>query len=206
MQVTSTLNAEDARHLDKQLRPRSQTSLFVWIALVGALYSVQSYLHFCRFLGVSPFNIPMFVARWQTFSRWPFFATVVQRELRVFAIAFVFFIAIMAGSYLFQQSRVVKILTAHALETTTRLESEKIELENVAAEMKWKWNAMKEIRSDEHGFYFFFTAHNAHMIPRRAFATQDEANAFLQLADRYHNAAKHPPQETPNDNGASTRI
>ena len=197
MQVTYTLNADDARHLDKQLRPRAQFGLFVWIALVGALYSVQSYLHFCRFLNVSPFNVPMFIARWQTFSRWPFFATVVQRELRVFAIAFVFFIVIMGASYLFQQSRVVKILTANALETTTRLEPETLQLENAAAEMKWKWKALKEIRSDEHGFYFFFSTHNAHAIPRRVFATQGEANTFLQLADRYHNAAKNPPQETP---------
>lgn len=206
MQVIYTLNADDAKHLDKQLRPRAQLSLFVWIFLVGALYSVQSYLHFCRFLSVSPFNIPMFVARWQTFARWPFFATVVQREMRVFALAFIFFILIMGGSYLFQQSRVVKILTANVLETTARLEPETLQFDNTAAEVKWKWKALKEIRSDDHGFYFFFSAYAAHMIPRRAFSTPAAANAFLQLADRYHNAAKHPPQETPNDSGASNLI
>ena len=48
------------------------------------------------------------------------------------------------------------------------------------------WKGIYQIKDDRDYIYVFITHNNAHVIPKRAFSTQEEASRFLQEAKRLH--------------------
>ena len=58
------------------------------------------------------------------------------------------------------------------------------------------WHAFKTITADKHNLYFILVSNRlvAHVIPRRAFATYEETEAFLRQAQTFWaNRAASPP-------------
>jgi hypothetical protein len=51
------------------------------------------------------------------------------------------------------------------------------------------WDGIHTIVADKHHIYLFIDTHMAHIIPKRAFASENEAQAFLNTSRQYWKAA-----------------
>ncbi len=56
-----------------------------------------------------------------------------------------------------------------------------------------KWPAFSQIRGTPDALYFYRSRRSAMIIPRRAFAAPDEADALLQAAAQWHAASVAMP-------------
>jgi hypothetical protein len=54
------------------------------------------------------------------------------------------------------------------------------------------WPCVQSVTADAHNIYLFTEALRAYFVPRRAFSTAAEMQAFLEMAKSYHHAAQQP--------------
>ena len=53
------------------------------------------------------------------------------------------------------------------------------------------WQGITEIAEDENYFFFFTSGSNAHVVPKRAFATADGPKQFREAANSYWNSSRN---------------
>lgn len=72
-------------------------------------------------------------------------------------------------------------------------ESEVIERTSLN-EMHTNWAGVEQVVENERYIFIYITASAAHVIPKRAFATQEDARSFFQTAKDYQGRAQGLPQ------------
>ena len=73
-------------------------------------------------------------------------------------------------------------------EHTIVIDSEGVTERSAVAESKIAWSGVERIEEDGHNVYFYIGPLQAYVIPKRAFQTPDDGEAFLQLAQSYRSA------------------
>jgi hypothetical protein len=74
--------------------------------------------------------------------------------------------------------------------TDIRLTAEAIQWSSHRGEGRTFWHAVSKIEETALHIYLFIDRNAAHVIPKRAFATSQEATAFVELAKSYLSVAQ----------------
>ncbi len=90
-----------------------------------------------------------------------------------------------------QRRRMRRVRESALGERTTRIGPEGIFGRFSHFEVLNRWQGITEIAEDENYFFFFTSGSNAHVVPKRAFATADGPKQFREAANSYWKSGRN---------------